>query len=165
MVRNIDPKAWSAAVLIALCASLGIFVHAQNTQEANTVATQLTQSRYYTTAISATTAVNNQTTLTIPTPQQGFYNYVCMLHFSASENGSVSANTNQVTTSTNFNSYAIKYSIPGTANTTYDWIENWGQPGAGCTKSAAPTTSTTFVSPAAITNTAFTWTATYYQAP
>lgn len=122
--------------------------------------------QYPLTPISATAAINTQTTLTIPAPPAGYYNYVCTLRFNASQSGTGAANNLQVTTSTNFNSYAIKWSIAAVAvQATYDWVESWGIANAGCAKSASPGTATTFVSPAAIAQTAFTWTATYYQAP
>ena len=121
-------------------------------------------SAYTLTPISATAAVNNQVTLTIPAPPAGWYNYVCTLHYHASQDGTATVQTNAVTTSTNFNTFAIKYSLTATATINYDWVENWNTL-TGCTKSAAPSTATTFVSPAAGANIAFTWTATYYQAP
>lgn len=113
--------------------------------------------------ISATAAVNAQTTLTIPAPPPGYYNYICTLRFSASNNATGTAAVNAVTTSTNFNAYAIKFSTLATTPT-YDWVESWGIANVGCVKSTSPGTATTFVSPAAATNTAFTWSATYYQA-
>lgn len=117
-------------------------------------------------SISATAAVNTQVTLTIPAPPPGFYNYVCSLHFDASQQvTSPAAATNAVTTSTNFNSWALKFSLPATASQAYDWTENWGIANVGCAKSVAPGTATTFVSPAIISSIAYTWSATYYQAP
>lgn len=118
--------------------------------------------------IAATAAASTQTTLTLPAPQQaGFYNYVCSLHFNAShDNTATTAATNLVTTSTNFNSYALKFSLNNVANQNYDWIDNFGSaPGHGCIKSNTAATSTTFLSPAGTANMQFTWTATYYQAP
>lgn len=150
----------------ALVLTLAAFVYAQTPQQPGSLFYQLGQSYYYTIPISSTAAVAAQTTLTIPAPPPGLYNYVCFLHFNASQNGTATASTNAVTTSTNFNSYAIKYSLAATANLTYDWVENWGGPATGgCAKSTSPATATTFVSPALQTNTAFTWTALYFQAP
>lgn len=123
------------------------------------------QTQYPLVPISATSAVNVQTTLTIPAPPQGWYNYICTLHFNASQNATATVQTNAVTTSTNFGGYAIKYSLAATANINYDWLENWIVPTVGCAKSTAPGTATTFVSPAAAAQLAFTWTGTYYQAP
>lgn len=153
---------WVVAAVLAVTANL--IVYAQ-VQQAGLTLVQLGPSQYALTPISATTAVNNQTTLTIPAPAPGLYNYVCFLHYNASQNGTSTANTNSVTTATNFNSYALKYSLAATANANYDWIEEWGGPGSGCAKSTSPGTATTFVSPAGLANTAFTWTALYYQAP
>lgn len=118
--------------------------------------------------ISATAGASTTTTLTIPAPQQaGYYNYVCSLHFNASHDGTAStALTNGVTTSTNFNSYAIKLSLNNVANQNTDWVDNFGSaPGHGCVKSNTAGTATTFVSPAGAANMQFTWTATYVQAP
>jgi hypothetical protein len=138
-------------------------VRAQMQQIGATIVQQV-QAYASITPISATAAVNTQTTLTIPAPPANMFNYVCYLHFNISQNATATASTNAVTTSTNFNSYAIKYSAPATANAVYDWIEVWGTPAGGCAKSTSPGTATTFVSPAAQTNSAFTWTAGYFQA-
>lgn len=116
-------------------------------------------------AISATAAVNNQVTLTIPAPAGGLYNYVCSLTYHASQDGTATAQTNAVTTSTNFNAFALKYSLTATATINFDQQFNWGTPATGCPKSAAPGVVTTFVSPAAGANIAFTWYAMYFQAP
>ena len=156
---------WALLSLLLIAASAVVGI-SQNPAIPGSSVVQLQTAYYPITAISSTLAVNNQTTLTIPAPTQaGFYNYVCYLAFDASQNGTATANTNQVTTSTNFNAFALKYSLPATINLSYDWSAHWGTPGGGCVKSASPTTATTFVSPAALTNTAFTWYATYYQAP
>lgn len=120
---------------------------------------------YPMTAISSTAAVNTQTTLTIPAPAAGLYNYVCTLRFGKSDDTTGTVATNAVTTSTNFNSYALKFSHAVIVNGEYDLVENWGIANAGCVKSTSPGTATTFVSPAALLHSAFTWTATYYQAP
>lgn len=122
--------------------------------------------QYPLTAISSTAAINTQTTLTIPAPPTGWYNYVCTLHFGVTQSSTGAANALQVTTSTNFNNYAIKVSWNAVATqASYDWVENWGIANTGCAKSPASGTATTFVSPSAIAQSAFTWTATYYQAP
>jgi len=142
-------------------------VHAQLQQPGVTGLLQGTASQYPLVPISATAAASTQTTLTIPAPVPGLYNYVCSLHFNAShDNTATTALTNGVTTSTNFNSYAIKTSLNNVANQNTDWIENFGSaPGHGCIKSTSPGTATTFVSPAGTANMQFTWTATYTQAP
>lgn len=116
--------------------------------------------------IAATAAINTQTTLTIPAPPAGWFNYVCSLHFNASHSTTGAVSALGVTTSTNFNAYAIKFTIIAVATQgVYDWVENWGIANVGCAKSTAAGTATTFVSPAAVAQTAFTWTATYFQAP
>lgn len=138
---------------------------AQNSPQAGTTPVQQTQSLYYTTPISSTAAVNNQVTLTIPAPAAGLYNYVCSLTYHASQDGTATAQTNAVTTSTNFNSFALKYSLTATATINFDQKFDWGTPATGCVKSTSSATATTFVSPAAGANIAFTWYATYFQAP
>src|SRR3990167_4190840 len=152
-------------VLAAVLYSVGTVMVAQNSPQAGTTPVQQTQSLYYTTPISATGAVNNQITLTIPAPAAGLYNYVCSLTYHASQDGTATAQTNAVTTSTNFNSFALKYSLTATATINFDQQFNWGTPATGCVKSTSSATATTFVSPAAGANIAFTWYATYFQAP
>ena len=117
--------------------------------------------------ISATGAVNAQVTLTIPAPTAGLFNYVCTLGFNASQSATGAALNNQVTTSTNFNSFALKFSILAVATqANFDAPSLvWGTPATGCAKSTLAGTATTFVSPAAAAQTAFTFYATYYQAP
>lgn len=154
----------TALTLVALLA-LALPVGAQNLPGNGTATpVQLTTPYFSTTPISATAAVNNQVTLTIPAPAAGLYNYVCTLTYHASQDGTATAQTNAVTTSTNFNSFALKYSLTATATINFDQQFNFGTPGAGCVKSTSPATATTFVSPAAGANIAFTWYATYYQA-
>lgn len=138
---------------------------AQNTVPNGVTPVTLNYSTYSMTPISSTAAVNNQVTLTLPAPAAGLYNYVCYLSYHASQDGTATAQTNAVTTSTNFASFAIKYSLTATATINYHQDFNWGVPGAGCVKSTSPGTATTFVSPAAGANIAFTWQAAYFQAP
>lgn len=114
--------------------------------------------------ISATAAVNVVTTLTIPAPTTGLYNYVCYIALNASQDGTGTALANAVTSTTNFNSFATKFSNVQSARANYDWFMYFGNPATGCAKSASPATATTFVSPQSA-NTAYTWYATYYQAP
>ena len=152
-----------AAALIAL---LSLAVAVPVSSQAPTIVSLSTPvSSVVLTAISSTAAVNNQVTLTIPAPAGGLYNYVCMLSYHASQDGTATAQTNAVTTSTNFNAFGIKYSLTATATINYHEDFNFGTPGAGCVKSAAPGVATTFVSPSAGANIAFTWKATYFQAP
>ena len=81
----------------------------------STTQVQAVPAFYATIPLSATAAANAQTTLTIPAPAPNQYNYVCTLQFSISQNATGSAITNAVTTSTNFNGYALKVSHAGTA--------------------------------------------------
>jgi len=159
----------TVVLLIALLicgGSLSLGLSAQN-QYPSAIVGQLTASGYYLIPISATGAASAQVTLTIPAPPPTLYNYVCTVHFNAShDNTATTAATNSVTTSTNFNSYAIKFSLNNVANQNYDFVDSWiGAPGTGCARSASPGTATTFVSPAAAADIMFTWTATYFQAP
>ena len=117
------------------------------------------------TPISATAAVNNAVTLTIPAPPAGFYNYICKLQYVISQDGTATAANNVVTTSTNFNSFAFAASSEDVAQKEAIRSVDFGSPATGCAKSTAPGTATTFVSPTAITNAAFWWGAAYYQAP
>lgn len=137
---------------------------AQNTLPPGATLIQPATAQMYTTPISATAAVNNQVTLTIPAPPPGQYNYVCSFSFHASQDGTATVQTNAVTTSTNFNAFALKYSLAATATINYDKAYTWGTPATGCVKSTSPGTATTFVSPAAGANIAFTMDATYFQA-
>lgn len=117
--------------------------------------------------ISATAAVNTQTTLTIPAPPQGIYNYVCDLKFQLSNDNTGTAVSNVVSTSTNFNSFAVKVSQPATASVDTGALVALGpyNPAAGCIKSAQAGTATTFVSPSGVSHSTWTWYASYYQAP
>lgn len=116
--------------------------------------------------ISATTAVNNQTTLTIPAPAGGLYNYVCYLAFEASQDATSTAYSVAVTTSTNFNSFATKFSQAATVNIDSGVVVLLNaQAGGGCPKSASPGVATTFVSPTANAHATWTWYAAYFQAP
>lgn len=155
-------------VLIAIPLILSaVFVHAQNPPQAGPIQTQNNQSLYYTIPISATAAVNTATTLTIPAPPAGLYNYVCRLAWNLSNDNTGTVVTNIVSTSTNFNSFATKVSEVVTASANYDsQTMLWGDPATGCVKSTSPSTATTFVSSASgATHAAWTWYATYYQAP
>ena len=159
---------WLKTICLAAAILAGGLVYSQAqvpTPGVGTTLVQPVQSYYALIPISATAAVNTQTTLTLPAPAPNLYNYVCFLGFNASQNGTSTAISNAVTTATNFNSFALKFSLAATANLAYDWTQRWGSPTSGCAKSTAPGTATTFVSPAAVTNAAFTWYATYYQAP
>lgn len=152
-------------ILTALVVLLVVVVMAQNPQQAGPTAVQMTNGIYNLIPISNTAAVNNQVTLTIPAPPSGQYNYICTLEFNASQDGTATANTNLAITTTNFNSWTDKYSMPATALLTFDKVYPWGSPSTGCVKSIASGTATTFVSPGATLHTAFTLQAGYFQAP
>lgn len=154
---------WTLVLSVMLATGVNWIVQAQIGTAQTTPVTL--QTLYPLVAISSTAAVNNQTTLTIPAPPAGWYNYVCSLTYHASQDGTATVQTNAVTTSTNFNSFALKYSLTATATINFDQQFNWGNPAVGCVKSASPTTATTFVGPTAGANIAQTWYATYYQAP
>ncbi len=72
--------------IVAIVAVGAIIVSAQSIDPAAT-RVQNTSALYPLTAISATAAVNNQVTLTIPAPPTGWYNYVCSLSYHASQDG------------------------------------------------------------------------------
>ena len=131
----------------------------------NTTQVQLTTPFYATTPISATGASNAITTLTIPAPSSGLYNYVCSLALQGGNDNTAAAITNGVTSSTNFNSFAAKISVPSAgSNDTGILLFFTSSPGGGCVKSAASATSTTFLS-SQNAREQWTWYATYYQAP
>lgn len=149
---------------LLLIACLALPAMAQNPLPAGGVLVQPAPAQFSLTPISSTAAVNNQVTLTIPAPPAGLSNYVCSLSYHASQDGTATAQTNAVTTSTNFGSFALKYSLAATATINYDEKFNFGTPATGCVKSTSPGTATTFVSPVAGANIAFTWQAFYFQA-
>lgn len=119
------------------------------------------------TPISATAAVNVSTVLTIPAPVGNLYNYVCSLAAELSSDATGGAVTNVASTSTNFGSFAVTISRPATANIDSGSIMyiSGGTPATGCVKSTAPGTATVFTSPTGLTHIAWTWMATYFQAP
>ena len=146
-----------------LCAG---FVQAQSLSPVPATMIQHSQSYYGLTPISATAGTAAQTTLTIPAPPSGLYNYICTVTFNYSQTATTgTAQTNAVTTSTNFGGFALKLSVVAAVSTNYDWSEIWGDPASGCPKSTSPATATTFVSPAGAAQGQFTWTAAYFQAP
>jgi len=152
------------AVVLSVVPMLMAVAKAQNFPDARSTQVQLNQGLYPLIPISSTNAVGSAAVLTIPAPQGGLYNYVCSLQFNGSQNGTSTAVTNGVTTSTNFNSFALKFSMAATANLTYDWSANWGTPSTGCVKSPSPGVTTTFSSPTTA-QASYTWEASYYQAP
>ena len=158
------------AFYLLVAGIVALAVRAQNAPLANVTPIQATQSLYFTTPISATAAVNTQTVLTIPAPPAGLYNYVCKFAINVSNDstGSGPVTTNQTFTVVNLGSPALvlKIGLAVTANVNYDSpTYNWGDPATGCAKSVLPATATTFTSVASQTHTAWTFYATYYQAP
>lgn len=117
--------------------------------------------------ISATAAAGSTSTLTIPAPAGGLSNYVCSLAYEISNNNTGTALSVVVSTSTNFNSFAVKQSMAATNSATSGLQTVFRADAAlgGCPKSTVPGTATTFVSAATPSNAAWTWYATYYQAP
>lgn len=158
----------SAVLLAASILALAVApASAQNTtMPSGAVAVQPGLPYYYLTPISATAAVNTQTTLTIPAAA-GLYNYVCYLAYQVGNDNTGTAVSNVVSTSTNFNSFAVKFSMVATASLDSGTVValGAGSPGAGCAKSTIAGTATTFVSPASLTHAAWTWYALYFQAP
>jgi hypothetical protein len=116
--------------------------------------------------ISATAAVNVASVLTIPAPPAGLYNYVCYLAYQVGNNNTGTVVTNVVSTSTNFNAFAVKFSMIATNSADSGVMVLFNlNPTQGCVKSAAPSTATTFTSPAAgVAVAAWTWYATYFVA-
>ena len=116
--------------------------------------------------ISATNSVNTQTVLTIPATA-GMFNYVCYLAYQANADATGAAITNAVTTSSNFNSFAVKFSQVAGVNLdsgVQPLINSMGALG-GCVKSTLAGTATTFTSTSGLTHEAWTWYAVYYQWP
>lgn len=148
--------------VLLLLASVNVLAQAPTLVQATTPATNIVV-----VPISATAAAGSTATLTIPAPAGGLYNYVCSLAYDISNNNTGTVLTNVVSTSTNFNSFAVKVSIPATnsfgtgAYTVFKQDATLG----GCAKSTSPATATTFVSAATPSNAAWTWYATYFQAP
>jgi len=160
----------SLALLVAFVTTLAVRpAAAQNPPgngNGNTVPVQLVTGYWPLTPISATGAVNVATVLTIPAPSNpNFFNYICSLAFELNSDGTGGAISNQVSTSTNFNAFAVKASFPATVS-----IDSGIQialptqtPGTGCYKSAAAGVATTFTAPASSAHIAWTWYASYYQ--
>lgn len=152
-------------ILVGLVAAAGYTVVDAQLSNQPTTTVVVAANPYPLVPISNTAAVNTQVTLTIPAPPAGMYNYICSLHAEASTDGTGTTTfQNAVTTSTNFNSFALKVST-GAAKTDTQVTENWGIANVGCVKSTSPGTATTFVSPAGVANAAWSWDATYFQAP
>lgn len=159
----------SLTVLVALCLlAVATPVRAQNAVPNGITPVTLSAGMYPLVPISATAAVNTATTLTIPAPTNAAYsNYVCWLAYEINSDATGAAVSNAVTTSTNFNTFALKVSFPATVSldSGVQTVLGASGPGSGCAKSAVAGTATTFVSPASLTHVAFTWLGSYYQAP
>lgn len=162
--RHFAPIAfWTLMLLFALFVTRGSHAQ-QNLPTAPATQTQTVNALPYLTLYSATAAVNVATTLTIPAVQ-GQWIYVCKLKFNLSNDNTGTVVTNVASTSTNFNSVAFKASHVVTASAGYDSPTfDFGEPGTGCAKSTSPSTAVTFVSPASVTHSAWTWYATAYYA-
>lgn len=117
--------------------------------------------------ISSTAAVNNATVLTLPAPAGGLSNYVCYLAYEVSTDATGGALSNVVSTSANFNSFAVKFSQPAGVNldSGVQVVLNSMSAIGGCPKSTVPGTATTFTAPSGSTHEAWTWMAVYFQAP
>lgn len=155
----------AAAVLGAMLGvNLGKIVEAQSQPQPTIMPV-----RVYTTfpivPISATAAAGSAAVLTIPAPvNAAYFNYVCYLAIEGSNNNTPLAATNVVTTSTNFNSFAAKFSTPGAASSDTGVLPLLSSTAPGCAKSAAAATATTFTSPTS-TDEAYAWYALYFQGP
>ena len=152
--------------LIALCA-FAPYGYSQNLSGGPPPTAIQPATPYYTTVpISATAAVNTQTLLTIPAPATGLFNYICDLKYEVANDNTGTVVTTAVTTSSNFNSFAVKFSQIATASVDSGVQTVLGPytPAGGCIKSAAPATATIFAG-AIATHATWTWYATYYQAP
>ena len=151
-----------------MIAALSIGAFAQNPSGGGpgVIPVQLTSPAYAATAITATGAVNVATVLTIPAPAGGQFNYVCSLAYELNSDVTGGAISNVASSSTNFGTFVITVSMPLTVNIDSGLNTIFqAQPGFGCVKSAAAGTATTFTAPASSTHIAWTWYATYYQAP
>lgn len=162
-------KKLSVALLVLGLAAIGFVnfsgwrVSAQNAPLANTTPVQPTQSIYYTIPFTATAAAGSAAVATIPAPAAGLYNYICYVGIEGSNNNTGAVLTNAVTTSSNFNSFALKFSQISANSNNYAWAMDMGDPSTGCVKSTASGTTTVFTSPT-VANWAFSWTVTYFQA-
>ena len=154
-------RSLALTALLALVAVVPSFAQAPTVVSATTPAPNIVLI-----PISATNSVNTATTLTIPAPAGGLSNYVCMLAYQLNNDGTGTAVSNVVSTSTNFNSFAIKVSQPATASIDSGvMLAFQAQAAGGCAKSTIHGTATTFVSPTGVTHGAWTWYAVYFQAP
>src|SRR5262245_52453548 len=111
---------------VAFAATFGL--EAQNLPTVGAVSGQLSPALYYRVAASATAAVNTQTTITIPAPPPGLYNYICTLDINASRQntGTTTPLTNAVTTSNNMGNFAFKFSNAASVNNNFDKGVDWG---------------------------------------
>jgi hypothetical protein len=75
---------------------------AQNAPLSGQTPVQATVGLYYVTPISATGSAAGATTLTIPAPPAGFYNYVCNITLNGSNDNTGAVLTNVTTSTTNF---------------------------------------------------------------
>lgn len=148
--------------VLAACLILAVSLVAQQNNPLSTAnQIQLNQSIQYTTPVTATAAAGSPAVLTI-SAVQGQYIYLCgTLSLTASNNNTGAVLTNLVTTSTNLNSFALKFSQISANSNSYDWSMPLGNPGTGCVKSTSPSTATTLTSPTTA-NWAYVWVGSFY---
>src|SRR5688572_18551808 len=103
------------AMLLTVVLASGLLFAQSNSPSSDRTPVSLDTALPFMVAISATAAINNQVTLTVPAPPAGQYNYICKLWFNASQDATATAIDNAVTTSTNFNSFAFKFSAEDVA--------------------------------------------------
>ena len=152
--------------LVAASVVLGQLVKlaAQTSQSASSPSTKIFTA-YSLVPISATAAAGAPATLTIPAPTNAaFSNYLCYLAIEGSNNNTAAVVTNAVTTSTNFNSFAGKFSVPSAASNDTGVLVLLNEAAPGCAKSAVAGVATTFTSPTSASE-AYAWYAVYFQAP
>lgn len=158
-------KILTAALIFIAAFALVTHTHAQNVTPNGQTAVQVSQPQYYKSALTATASAGSPAVLTLPTPPNGLYTYVCDLAFQVSVGAGGTVTTNGTSSSTNFGGFAYKVSNPGTANTDGGvQVLLTGTPSTGCSKSVSPGTATTFTSPTTAA-TAFVWYSTFFQAP
>ena len=157
-------RSLALTALLALVAVVPSFAQAPTVVSATTPAPNIVLI-----PISATSAtVNAVATLTIPAPAGGLSNYVCSLAYQVGNDGTGTAISNAVSTTTNenFNTFAVKFSQPATASVDSGVLTVFqAQAASGCPKSTVPGTATIFASPAGLTHAMWTWYAVYFQAP
>jgi len=154
--------------MLGAAAALGL-LHAKRSLGQSVPVQTIPPARIYTAfaviPISATAASNTAAVLTIAAPSNSAYsNYVCYLAIEGSNDNTATVVTNGTTSSTNFNSFAAKFSVPSAASNDTGVLVFLNESPPGCAKSAAAGTATTFTSPTSA-HEQYTWYATYLQGP